>query len=189
MKMIRRAEFLLGIVAIAFAAMFAATPLQSAYAQSGTPHLMLTLKDGIVDIELMPDVAPKHVARVVELTEAGFYDGIVFHRVIPGFMAQTGDPTGTGTGGSDKPDVVAEFNDTPFGRGVLGAARTNDPNTFNSQFFITLAPAPHLNGQYTVFGKVVSGMEFVDNIKQGTEANNGMVDGPDKIVSAKIEYR
>ena len=189
MTMIRRAEFVLGIVAIAFAAMFAATPLQSAYAQSGTPHLMLELKDGTVDIELMPDLAPLHVARIVELTEAGFYDGIVFHRVIPGFMAQTGDPTGTGMGGSDKPDVVAEFNDSPFDRGVLGAARTNDPNTFNSQFFITLDAAPHLNGQYTVFGKVVAGMEFVDTIKQGSAGNNGAVDNPDKIVSAKIEYR
>ena len=189
MTMIRRAEFVLGIVAIAFAAVFAATPLQSAYAQSGTPHLMLELKDGTVDIELFPDLAPLHVARVVELTEAGFYNGIVFHRVIPGFMAQTGDPTGTGMGGSDKPDVVAEFNETPFDRGVLGAARTNDPNTFNSQFFITLDAAPHLNGQYTVFGKVVAGMEFVDNIKQGSPANNGAVDDPDKIVSAKIEYR
>ena len=138
MTMIRRAEFVLGIVAIAFAAVFAATPLQSAYAQSGTPHLMLELKDGTVDIELLPDLAPLHVERVVELTEAGFYDGIVFHRVIQGFMAQTGDPTGTGMGGSDLPDVVAEFNETPFDRGVLGAARTNDPNTFNSQFFITL---------------------------------------------------
>lgn len=189
MTMIRRAEVILGIVAIAFAAVFAATPIQSAYAQSGTPHLMLELKDGTVDIQLMPELAPKHVARVIELTEAGFYNGIVFHRVIPGFMAQTGDPTGTGMGGSDKPDVVAEFNETPFDRGVLGAARTNDPNTFNSQFFITLDAAPHLNGQYTVFGKVVSGMEFVDNIKQGSAGNNGAVDNPDKIVSATIVYK
>jgi peptidylprolyl isomerase len=187
MKMIRRAEFILGLVAVAFAVMFAATPI--AIAQTGTPHLLIELKDGTVDIELLPEVAPQHVQRVVELTEAGFYNGIVFHRVIPGFMAQTGDPTGTGAGGSDKPDVVAEFTDTPFERGTLGAARTADPNTFNSQFFITFQPTPHLNGQYTVFGKVVSGMEFVDAIKAGTEANNGMVDGPDKIVSAKIEYR
>jgi peptidylprolyl isomerase len=189
MTLIRRAEVVLGLFAIAFTAVFASAPLQSAYAQSGTPHLMLELKDGTVDIELLPDVAPKHVQRVVELTEAGFYDGIVFHRVIPAFMAQTGDPTGTGAGGSDKPDVEAEFSQLPFDRGVLGAARTADPHSFNSQFFITLAPAPHLNGQYTVFGRVAAGMEFVDAIKQGTQANNGLVTDPDRIVSAKIEYR
>jgi peptidylprolyl isomerase len=104
-------------------------------------------------------------------------------------MAQTGDPTGTGMGGSQLPDVVAEFSGEPFVRGVLGAARTNDPNTFNSQFFITFDDASFLNGQYTVFGKVVSGMEFVDAIKAGSEANNGAVSDPDKIVSAKIEYK
>jgi peptidylprolyl isomerase len=159
-----------------------------AVAQEGTPHLMLELKDGVVDIVLMPDVAPKHVERIVTLAGEGFYDGIVFHRVIDGFMAQTGDPTGTGAGGSELPDVVAEFNDTPFDRGALGAARTDDPNSFNSQFFIVLAPAPHLNGHYTVFGKVVSGMEFVDAIKKSAGDPGGMVENPDKIVSAKIEY-
>lgn len=174
--------FVLGISGLA-----ASSP--AARAQEGTPHLMLELKDGVVDIELLPQLAPQHVARIVELTNQGFYNGIVFHRVIPGFMAQTGDPTGTGMGGSDLPDVVAEFSNTPFERGTLGAARTNDPNTFNSQFFITFDNADFLNGQYTVFGKVASGMEFVDNIKKGDEAQNGAVQNPDKIVSAKIEYR
>jgi cyclophilin family peptidyl-prolyl cis-trans isomerase len=196
MKMIRRAEFLLGLVAVAFAAMLAALPIQSVYAQSGTPHLLLELKDGTVDIELLPEVAPKHVERVIALTEKGAYDNVLFHRVIDGFMAQTGDvqfgksdgpdfnPGRAGTGGSDMPDVVAEFSDLHYDRGVLGAARTADPNTFNSQFFITFADAGFLDGQYTIFGKVVSGMEFVDNITKGEPPTN-----PDKIVSAKIEYR
>ena len=188
---VARAERLIGSLLLAlvlgFAAIVAAP--QAALAQQGTPHLMLELKDGTVDIELLPELAPKHVERIVALTEQGFYNGIVFHRVIPGFMAQTGDPTGTGMGGSDLPDVAAEFSSTPFVRGTLGAARTADPNTFNSQFFITFDNADFLNGQYTVFGKVASGMEVVDKIKMGSEANNGAVDNPDKIISAKIEYR
>ena len=186
-----RADRLIGSLVIALVLSIAAivSGPQAAFAQQGTPHLLLELKDGTVDIELLPDVAPKHVERIVQLTEQGFYNGIVFHRVIPGFMAQTGDPTGTGMGGSELPDVVAEFNQTPFVRGTVGAARTNDPNTFNSQFFITFDNAEFLNGQYTVFGKVVSGMEAVDKIKAGTEGNNGAVDNPDKIISAKIEYR
>ncbi|MEO6395825.1 MAG: peptidylprolyl isomerase [Devosia sp.] len=150
----------------------------------GTPHLILTLKDGVVDIQLLPEIAPKHVERIVTLAGQGFYDGIVFHRVIDGFMAQTGDPTGTGAGGSDLPDVVAEFNAESFQRGVVGAARTQDPNTFNSQFFIVFADASFLDGQYTVFGKVVAGMEFVDNIAKGEPPP-----APDKIISAKIEYK
>ena len=157
--------------------------------QSGTPHLMLQLKDGVVDIELLPAVAPKHVERIVTLTNQGFYNGIVFHRVIEGFMAQTGDPTGTGMGGSDLPDLQAEFSSEPFVRGTVGAARTQDPNSANSQFFIMFGEAPHLNGQYTVFGKVVAGMELVDNIKKGAQSDNGTVTDPDKIVSAKIEYK
>jgi peptidylprolyl isomerase len=186
-----RADRFIGKIAIAIliaVAAVIATP-HAAPAQEGTPHLMLELKDGVVDIELLPALAPKHVERIVELTKQGFYDGIVFHRVIAGFMAQTGDPTGTGMGGSELPDVVAEFSSEPFVRGVLGAARTNEPDTFNSQFFITLDAANFLDGQYTVFGKVASGMEFVDAIKQGDEASNGAVTDPDKIVSAKIEYR
>jgi peptidylprolyl isomerase len=150
--------------------------------------IILETTKGKVVIELRPDLAPGHVTRIKELTREGAYDGVVFHRVIAGFMAQTGDPTGTGMGGSSLPDVKAEFNNTPFVRGTVGAARTNDPDTFNSQFFICLDNADFLNGQYTVFGKVVAGMEFVDNIKKG-DPQSGMMDNPDKIVSAKIEYR
>jgi peptidylprolyl isomerase len=148
--------------------------------------LLLELKDGTVTIKLRPDLAPNHVARLKELTRKGFYDGIVFHRVIPGFMAQTGDPTGTGSGGSDLPDLKAEFTNTHFARGIIGMARTPDPDSANSQFFIMFGEAPGLDGQYTVLGEVVSGMELVDAIKKGSEANNGIVDGPDKIVSMKV---
>lgn len=160
-----------------------------AFAQSGTPHMILTLEDGTVDIELMPEIAPNHVERIVTLTEQGFYDGIVFHRVIDGFMAQTGDPTGTGMGGSELPDVDAEFNAESFQPGAVGAARSQDPNSFNSQFFIVTADASFLDGQYTVFGKVVSGMEAVDALEKGPQEANGAVANPDKIVSAVIEYR
>jgi len=186
-----RADRIIGTLAFAFVAMVAsalALPQAAQAQQTGTPHLLLQLKDGTVDIELLPKLAPKHVERIVTLTEKGFYDGIVFHRVIDGFMAQTGDPTGTGMGGSDLPDLPAEFSSEPFVRGVVGAARTQDPDSANSQFFIMFADAPHLNGQYTVFGKVVSGMEFVDAIKKGA-AGSGTVTDPDKIVSAKIEYK
>ena len=168
-------------VAVALPAV-AATP-------AGTPHLMLKLKDGLVDIQLEPILAPNHVERIVTLASKGFYDGLNFHRVIPGFMAQTGDPKGDGTGGSDLPDLKAEFSQEPFVRGTVGMARASDPDTANSQFFIMFADGSFLNGQYTVFGKVVAGMEFVDNIKKGDEANNGSVTDPDKIISAKIEYR
>jgi peptidylprolyl isomerase len=187
-----RVDRFIGIIAFAFVAVIASAlgvPQAAQAQQTGTPHLMLQLKDGTVDIELLPNLAPKHVERIVTLTEKGFYDGIVFHRVIDGFMAQTGDPTGTGMGGSDLPDLPAEFSSEPFVRGVIGAARTQDPNSANSQFFIMFADAPHLNGQYTVFGKVVAGMEFVDNIKKGSQADNGAVTDPDKIISAKIEYK
>jgi peptidylprolyl isomerase len=119
---------------------------------------------GRVVIEMLPEIAPKHVARIKELARDGFYDGIVFHRVIDGFMAQTGDPTGTGTGGSGRGKLPAEFSKVPFERGVVGMARTRDPNSADSQFFIMFAPAPHLNGQYTVWGRVIEGMEFVDRI-------------------------
>ncbi|WP_375452091.1 peptidylprolyl isomerase [uncultured Devosia sp.] len=177
---------LFGALALA-AAVFAAP----AWAQTseGTPHLLLTLPAGVVDIELLPALAPQHVERIVTLTNQGFYNGLVFHRVIDGFMAQTGDPTGTGMGGSDLPDLPAEFSGATFGRGVLGMARAQDPNSANSQFFITFADASFLDGQYTVFGKVVSGMEAVDALKKGDQANNGQVTDPDKIVSAKIEYK
>jgi peptidylprolyl isomerase len=143
--------------------------------------LYLDLKDGRVVIKLMPDIAPNHVARIKELTKKGFYDGLVFHRVIDGFMAQTGDPTGTGTGGSDLPDLKAEFNDYNFGRGAIGAARTNDPDSANSQWFICFDDCSFLNKQYTVWGQVVSGMEFVDKIKRGEPPAN-----PDKIVKMQL---
>ncbi|WP_415926713.1 peptidylprolyl isomerase [Devosia rhizosphaerae] len=167
----------------------AALSTTSGFAQEGKPHLILTLEDGVVDIELLPELAPKHVERIVTLTNEGFYDGVVFHRVIEGFMAQTGDPTGTGMGGSELPDVEAEFNSESFQRGVVGAARSQDPDSFNSQFFITYADASFLDNQYTVFGRVVSGMEAVDALEKGAQSQNGQVDNPDQIVSAKIEYK
>jgi len=186
-----------GGLAIAALALSAAP----AFAQEGKPHLILTLEDGTVDIELLPELAPKHVERVIALTEQGAYDGVVFHRVIDGFMAQTGDVQfgkegapgfdlgRAGMGGSDLPDVEAEFNSESFQRGIVGAARSQDPNSFNSQFFITYADASFLDGQYTVFGKVVSGMEAVDALEKGPQEANGAVANPDKIVDAEIEYR
>lgn len=143
--------------------------------------LYMELNSGRVVIKLRPDLAPKHVERVKELVRAKFYDGIVFHRVIPGFMAQTGDPTGTGTGGSDKPDLKAEFTDEPFKRGTIGAARTANPDSANSQWFICFEPASHLNGQYTVWGEVVEGMDLVDKITPGEPPAT-----PDKIISLRV---
>ncbi len=148
--------------------------------------LTLTLDTGDVVIRLRPDLAPGHVARITELASEGFYDGVVFHRVISGFMAQGGDPTGTGTGGSDLGNLPAEFTrQRGFVRGTVGAARTSDPNSANSQFYIMFAPAPHLDGQYTIWGQVTEGMEFIDNIKRGS-GGSGMVSNPDKIVSMKV---
>ncbi len=140
----------------------------------------MELKDGTVVIELRPDLAPNHVARIKELTSEGFYDGIVFHRVIPGFMAQTGDPTGTGTGSSDKPNVAAEFSQESHARGTVSMARSASPDSANSQFFICFADCAFLDGQYTAFGKVVSGMEHIDAIKKG-EGEGGTVSNPDAI--------
>ena len=148
--------------------------------------IYLDLKDGRVVIEMFPEKAPDHVKRIKELTRAGFYDGVVFHRVIDGFMAQTGDPTGTGRGGSEKPDLKAEFNDVSHAEGVVSMARTSYPHSANSQFFIMLAPAPHLDGQYTVWGRVVEGMEYVHKIKKGRDDQNGAVDNPDKIVRMRV---
>ena len=148
--------------------------------------VILTTKNGKVVIRLRPDWAPKHVAQIKTLVKRGFYDGIVFHRVIPGFMAQTGDPTGTGTGGSDLPNLPAEFNQTHFTRGILGMARSEDPDSANSQFFIVFDDAGFLDGKYTAFGEVVSGMDVVDKVKAGTQANNGQVTNPDKIVTMRM---
>jgi peptidylprolyl isomerase len=144
--------------------------------------LLLDLKDGRVTILLRPDLAPKHVERAKQLARDGFYDGTVFHRVIDGFMAQGGDPTGTGTGGSNYPDLPAEFsNKAKFVRGTVGAARAQDPNSANSQFFITFGPAPFLDGQYTIWGQVIDGMDAVDKIKRGEPPSN-----PDKIVKVQV---
>lgn len=160
--------------------------------------MIMKLKDGDVELELYSDKAPNHVERFKSLAQKGFYDGVVFHRVIDGFMAQSGDVkfgnsnskdfnlSLAGTGGSDMPDLKSEFSNIPHDRGILSAARSSDPNSANSQFFICFQPAPHLDRQYTVFGKVIKGMEFVDKIKKG-EGPNGSVKNPDKIISLKLK--
>jgi peptidylprolyl isomerase len=149
--------------------------------------LIIDLKTGPVTIKLRPDLAPNHVARVKELARRGFYDGIVFHRVIPGFMAQTGDPTGTGTGSSDLPNLQAEFSNEKHKRGTLSMARSSSPNSANSQFFIVFEDAPWLDKQYSVWGEVVEGMEHVDAIKKGGEHNNGAISGqPDKMLKVRV---
>ena len=147
--------------------------------------LYLDLKDGRVVIELKPDLAPNHVARIKELTRQGFYDGLVFHRVIDGFMAQTGDPQGNGTGGSGQ-KLKAEFSNYKHVRGTTSMARAQDPNSADSQFYIMFQPAPHLDRQYTVWGQVVEGMEFVDMIKKGSPSRNGSVTEPDHIIKMQV---
>jgi cyclophilin family peptidyl-prolyl cis-trans isomerase len=161
--------------------------------------MILKLKDGDVKIELFEDVAPNHVTRIKELAEGGKYDNVVFHRVIDGFMAQTGDVKfgnsdskdfdlrRAGMGGSDLPDLKQEFSSISHDRGTLSMARSSDPDSANSQFFICFKPAPFLDKQYTVFGKVLEGMEFVDKIKRGDDSNNGSVSDPDKIISFKSQ--
>ncbi len=146
-----------------------------------TNTIVIKLKDGDVVVRLRPDLAPKHVAQIQKLVARKFYDGVVFHRVIPGFMAQTGDPTGTGTGGSDLPNIPAEFSKAAFKRGTVGMARAQSPNSANSQFFICFADAPFLNGKYTVFGEVVKGMDNVDAITPGEPPAN-----PDKMISVRF---
>lgn len=146
--------------------------------------LLMDLKDGQVVIEMLPDFAPKHVERIKELVRQKFYDGVVFHRVIEGFMAQGGDPTGTGTGGSGQ-NLDAEFSDAQHVRGTLSMARSQNPNSADSQFFICFGEVPHLNGQYTVWGRVVDGMEFVDQIKRGS-GSGGIVSDPDKIIKIRV---
>ncbi|WP_340647187.1 peptidylprolyl isomerase [Phenylobacterium sp.] len=143
--------------------------------------LIMTLESGPVTIKLRPDLAPGHVDRIKELAREGFYDGVVFHRVIPGFMAQGGDPTGTGTSGSDKPNLTAEFSKEPHVRGVCSMARTNQPNSANSQFFICFDDAKFLDGQYTVWGEVTDGMDLVDGLPKGEPPR-----APGKIVSMKV---
>ncbi len=156
-----------------------------ATAQDLENMLYLDLKDGRVVIKMRPDLAPNHVVRIKELVREGFYDGIVFHRVIDGFMAQTGDPTGTGSGGSGQ-NLDAEFSNEPHVRGVVSMARAQSPNSADSQFFIVFDDARFLDAQYTVWGEVVEGMEFVDNIKRGSETQNGAVSDPDSIIRVQV---
>ena len=191
MQLKKLASFLVvlaGLVTASFPA-FAADPENT---------MIITLKDGDVTIALRPDLAPKHVAQIKKLVRAGAYNDVAFHRVINGFMAQTGDvkfgnmkkgfsPEAVGTGGSDLPDLPAEFSQSEhYKRGTLGMARSQDPNSANSQFFIMFAPAPPLDGQYTIVGNVVSGMELVDKIKKGDEADNGTVSDPDRMIKVRI---
>ncbi|ESX00432.1 peptidyl-prolyl cis-trans isomerase [Mesorhizobium sp. LSJC268A00] len=170
----------------------------SAFAAEPENTMVITLKNGDVTVALRPDLAPKHVAQIKKLVREGAYNDVAFHRVINGFMAQTGDvkfgnmkkgfsPEAVGTGGSDLPDLPAEFSQSEhFKRGTLGMARSQDPNSANSQFFIMFAPAPNLDGQYTIVGSVVSGMELVDKIKKGDEADNGTVSEPDRMIKVRI---
>ena len=173
----------------AIAAFIAAIVVTTAPLQAGDPENMLymDLKYGRVVIELRPDLAPNHVARIKELARQGFYDGIVFHRVIDGFMAQTGDPTGTGSGGSGQ-NLKAEFSGEPHVRGVVSMARAQSPDSADSQFFICFGDATFLDGKYTVWGKVVEGMEFVDQIAKGPQSDNGIVPESkrDKIVKMQV---
>ncbi len=147
----------------------------------GITHISIKLETGNVKIKLRPDLAPNHVQRIIELASEGFYNGVVFHRVIPNFMAQTGDPTGTGTGSSDKPNLNQEFSSESHVRGTASMARSADPNSANSQFFICFGDCSWLNNQYTIWGEVEEGMELIDQIKQG-EDESGMVRDPDKMI-------
>ena len=175
--------FIAGLALALLAFLAPAMPAMAQGAKTDPANtLIIELKTGKVVIQLRPDLAPKHVERVKTLARQGFYNGIVFHRVIKGFMAQTGDPTGTGTGGSKLPDLPAEFTATQFERGTIGAARTSNPNTANSQFFICFTHTPFLNGQYTVWGRVVEGMQYVDRIALGEPPAN-----PDKMLRVYIQ--
>ena len=190
----RRALSIAGLLAV----LLPATEAAAVEITDPENTLIMTLKTGDVTIALFPDVAPKHVERLKTLTREGAYDNVAFHRVIPGFMAQTGDveygdmvegfnARRAGTGGSNYPDLPAEFSDRPFNRGVLGMARSQSPDSANSQFFITFEESAWLNGQYTVVGEVIDGMSHVDNIKMGSRANNGAIEGdPDAILSMKV---
>nr|WP_245511023.1 peptidylprolyl isomerase [Martelella mediterranea] len=181
----------------AVAALTSVTISGPALAQENDDYLTFNTTEGAFTIELFEDVAPENAGRVKALAEEGAYNNVVFHRVIDGFMAQTGDvqfgdeengynPARTGMGGSDQPDLPAEFSDIPFKRGVVGMARAQDPNSANSQFFIMFDDAPFLDGQYTVIGEVVSGMENVDKIKKGDKAQNGKVSDPDRIIDVTL---
>jgi peptidylprolyl isomerase len=173
------------LLAIAFLSSMSFLLGGTAMAADPENTLYLDVPAGRVVIVMRPDLAPQHCAQIKALARRGFYDGVPFHRVIAGFMAQTGDPTGTGTGGSGHP-LKAEFSSEKHVRGTLSMARTSDPDSADSQFFIMFAPAPSLDGKYTVWGEVVSGMEFVDQIKKGDEARNGVVSNPDKIIKMQV---
>ncbi|GJE54120.1 MULTISPECIES: peptidylprolyl isomerase [Methylobacterium] len=174
-------------LAVLTLALTAALGLSAPARAADSNTVYLETKDGRVTIELRPEIAPKHVKQMKTLIGKGFYDGLKFHRVMDGFMAQTGDPKGNGTGGSSLPNIPAEFSSAPFKRGTLGMARSGDPNSANSQFFICLGDSPFLNGQYTVVGVVTSGMDVVDKIKKADPgAQGGAVTNPDKIVSLKL---
>jgi len=172
-------------VVVIVAALMIGGGINKAFALDAENLIYMDLAFGRVVIELRPDLAPATCTQIKKLVRAGFYDGTVFHRVIDGFMAQGGDPTGTGTGGSGH-RLKAEFSAEPHVRGTLSMARTSDPNSADSQFFIMFEPAPSLDRQYSVWGKVVTGMEFVDQIKKGDSARNGMVSNPDKIVKMQV---
>lgn len=176
-RRLRRLAFALGISLSASSG--------AAVAQDMENLLYIDMEFGRIVIEMRPDLAPNHVDRIKTLAREGFYDGVVFHRVIEGFMAQTGDPTGTGTGGSTMPDLDEEFNDAPFLGGTVGMARTNDPNSANSQWFICFDDCSFLNGQYTVWGRVIEGMDVVNQIKKG-HPRSGAVDGPDAMNSVRV---
>ncbi len=186
------------LTTLAISALLAFGTLSAANAQVDPANtLTITLKDGDVVVELLPDVAPEHVKRIKELAEAGKYDNVAFHRVIDGFMAQTGDvefgnmekgfnPQRAGTGGSAMPDLKQEFSDIPYETGVLGMARSQNPDSANSQFFIMFNEYPSLNGQYTVFGRVIDGMEHVNKIKRGSQSANGAVEDPDRMIKVRV---
>ena len=174
---------LIAVLAVVFGLVAAAAPAPAADPEN---TLYLDLTYGRVVIELRPDLAPNHVTRIKELARQGFYDGIVFHRVIAGFMAQTGDPTGTGRGGSGQ-NLKAEFSNEPHVRGTVSMARAQDPDSADSQFFICFADATFLDGQYTVWGKVVEGMEFVDQIHKGPESDNGVVPEGERDAIVKMQ--
>ncbi len=175
--MARLARLVLLLIALAFGGRAMAADLENT--------IYLDVPAGRVVIEMRPDLAPATVAQIKTLVRQGFYNGLTFHRVIDGFMAQTGDPHGDGTGGSGHP-LKAEFSNEHFVRGVVAMARTSDPNSADSQFFIMFGPAPSLDGKYTIWGDVVSGMEYVDQIKKGSPADNGAVSNPDKIIKMQV---
>jgi peptidylprolyl isomerase len=181
----RRRTLIASSAVLALAAPSVFAPAALAQAEDPENTIYLDLKQGRVVIKLLPEVAPKTVAQIKTLARQGFYDGTPFHRVIEGFMAQGGDPTGTGGGGSKLPDLPLEASQLHFVRGVCGMARTSDPNSGNSQFFIMFAPAPSLDGQYTIWGRVTQGMDYVDQIKRGAPGS-GSVTNPDRIVHMRV---